>query len=62
MKEYKKPGLKAMNMMIGCELLVNSYNGNAFSGQPQGGDGTGSSTPRSRQHSVWDTEDEDWDN
>ena len=60
MKEYKKPSLKAMNMMIGCELLVDSVNGNAFNGSPQPSNGT--VTPRSRQHSVWDSDDEDWDN
>ena len=43
-------------------LLQDSIQNNVgINPNPQPGTGTGGSTPRSRQFSVWD-DDEDWDN
>ena len=65
-KVYKVPSMTVKNLFMQSLLNTQSPVTTVVSGDAQigyGSGGTGGTTgPRSRQHSVWDTEDEDWDN
>ena len=61
-KVYQVPSMAVKNLLMQSLLQVSQTGGNGELNPVVGpGNGSGSSTPRSRQFSVWD-EDEDWDN
>ena len=59
-KVYQVPSMTVKNLFMQSLLQDSIQNNVGINPNPQAGNGTGGSTPRSRQFSVWD--DEDWDN